>query len=91
MTQGQLLPVPRHLRDAHYGGARELGHGVGYQYAHHDPAGVVAQDYLGIDREYYRPVDRGEEAQIARRLEEIRRVLRTAKGDAEDDLEQPGS
>jgi putative ATPase len=91
VTQGQLLPVPRHLRDGHYGGARELGHGVGYQYAHHDPAGVVAQDYLGIDREYYRPVDRGEETQIARRLQEIRAVLRTAKGNPEGDRDHSGS
>ena len=90
VTQGQLLPVPRHLRDAHYSGAQELGHGAGYQYAHHDPDGVVAQDYLGIDREYYRPVDRGQETQIARRLREIRRVLRAAKEDSVGDGDQLG-
>ena len=85
VREGRLLPVPRHLRDAHYGGARELGHGVDYQYAHNDPDGIVAQDYLGIDREYYRPVDRGEETEVARRLGEIRALLRTAKQDVSSD------
>jgi len=67
-----ILPVPRHLKDAHYAGARRLGHGEGYQYAHDAADGWVDQDYLGVDRIYYRPVDRGFEAEIARRLEEWR-------------------
>ncbi|MAU06342.1 MAG: AAA family ATPase [Deltaproteobacteria bacterium] len=79
VREGRLLPVPRHLRDAHYGGAQQLGHGAGYQYAHNAPEGVVAQDYLGVDRHYYHPVDRGYESQIAQRLAEIRQLLATAK------------
>ncbi|MBN9195033.1 MAG: replication-associated recombination protein A, partial [Microbacterium sp.] len=38
--------VPVHLRDAHYPGAKRLGHGKGYRYAHDSDVGVVAQQYL---------------------------------------------
>ncbi len=79
VREGRLLPVPVHLRDRHYAGAERLGHGAGYQYAHDAEDGVVAQDYLGVDREYYRPVDRGFEQQLAERLADIRQRLRQAK------------
>lgn len=79
VRESRLLPVPVHLRDSHYPGAQRLGHGRDYQYAHNDPQGVAAQDYLGVDREYYRPTDRGFEQQIAARLEAIRQRLREAK------------
>ncbi len=68
-----VLPVPVHLRDAHYPGAKRLGHGEGYQYAHDAPDGWVDQDYLGVERIYYEPVDRGFEKQIRERLQELRR------------------
>ena len=68
----RVLPVPVHLRDSHYPGAKRLEHGKGYQYAHDAPEGWVDQDYLGVDRQYYEPVDRGFESEIRRRLEEIR-------------------
>ncbi len=64
-----LLPVPVHLKDTHYRGASQLGHGEGYQYAHASEEGWVDQDYLGVEREYYRPVERGFEATIRKRLE----------------------
>ena len=54
--------VPKHLRDAHYGGAKQLGHGVGYRYAHDYPKGYVDQQYLPdalVNGHYYTPVDRG--------------------------------
>ncbi|MFO0903333.1 MAG: replication-associated recombination protein A [Pirellulales bacterium] len=73
---GRIVPVPRHLRDSHYRGADQLGHGVDYQYAHDSPDGIVAQDYLGVDRTFYRPVDRGFEAELAKRLEKIRARLK---------------
>ncbi|QDU97890.1 replication-associated recombination protein A [Lignipirellula cremea] len=76
IREGRLLPVPRHLRDSHYQGAKELGHGAGYQYAHNAPGGVAEQDYLGVDKEYYRPVDRGFEAELAARLAVIRQQLK---------------
>ena len=77
IRQGRLEPVPRHLRDKHYAGAKQLGHGEGYEYSHDSEDGVAAQQYLGIDREYYRPVDRGFEAELARRLVTIRAKLRS--------------
>ena len=79
VREGRLLPVPVHLRDKHYAGAKRLGHGEGYQYSHDSPGGVAAQDYLGVQREYYRPVDRGFEAELAQRLEKIRATLRAAR------------
>ncbi len=68
----RILPVPKHLQDAHYRGAERLGHGEGYQYSHDSETGWVDQDYLGVERTYYEPVDRGYEAEIRRRLEELR-------------------
>ncbi|MBA3314974.1 MAG: replication-associated recombination protein A [Planctomycetota bacterium] len=68
----RLLPVPVHLRDAHYSGAKRLGHGEGYQYAHSHEGGYVEQDYLGVERTYYEPTDRGFEAEIGVRLKTLR-------------------
>ncbi|ARD41647.1 replication-associated recombination protein A [Actinomyces gaoshouyii] len=71
--------VPAHLRDAHYAGASGLGHGEGYRYPHDYPHGVVAQDYLPADlagASYYRPTGHGFEAEVARRLESIRSLMR---------------
>jgi putative ATPase len=79
VREGRLLPVPRHLQDSHYPGAKRLEHGVGYQYAHDAEGAVVAQDYLGVDRTYYHPTDRGFEKELAERLESIRKKLRTSK------------
>ncbi|HMR49632.1 MAG TPA: replication-associated recombination protein A [Arachnia sp.] len=71
--------VPAHLRDAHYSGAKKLGHGEGYKYPHDYPHGIVAQDYLPEDlrgAQYYQPTDHGAEAQVAERMAAIRRMLR---------------
>jgi len=76
VRENRLLPVPVHLRDAHYGGARTLGHGAGYQYAHDSQDGIAAQDYLGVDRVYYRPADRGFESELVARLQQIRDRLK---------------
>ena len=46
VREGKAGRVPKHLRDAHYPGAKRLGHGKGYRYAHDDAIGVVAQQYL---------------------------------------------
>jgi putative ATPase len=79
IREGRVLPVPTHLRDAHYFGAKRLGHGAGYEYAHDAEGGVAAQDYLGVEREYYRPVERGFEAELAERLKVIREKLRAGR------------
>lgn len=63
-----ILPVPNHLRDGHYPGAKRLGHGEGYIYPHDAPGGWVKQDYLTEPRTYYTPTDRGYEARIIERL-----------------------
>jgi len=76
IREGRVLPVPVNLRDAHYPGAKRLGHGKGYEYAHDAEGGVAAQDYLGVEREYYRPVPRGFENELAERLAAIRARLR---------------
>ncbi len=63
-----ILPVPNHLRDGHYPGAKRLGHGEGYQYPHDAPEGWVKQDYLTEPRSYYTPTGRGYEAVVLQRL-----------------------
>ena len=68
-----VLPVPRHLQDSHYPGAEKLGHGQNYAYAHDGEDGWVDQDYLGVDRTYYEPTDRGHEAVMKQRLEELKK------------------
>lgn len=72
VREGRTLPVPKHLRDQHYQGASRLGHGDGYKYVHDNPDGFVEQDYLGADKMYYRPTDRGHEARIAAYLARVR-------------------
>ncbi len=62
--------VPVHLRDAHYQGAKSLGHGDGYQYPHDDPDGWVAQEHRPAEvagNVYYEPSDHGAEAALADR------------------------
>ncbi len=78
IQEERILPVPRHLRDSHYREAGKLGHGTGYQYSHAEPDGVASQDYLGVDREYYQPVDRGFEAELQTRLKSIREKLKSS-------------
>src|SRR5437762_1801607 len=71
VREGRTLAVPLHLRDAHYPGAKELGH-TDYQYSHDFPGGWVKQEYLPEERRYYEPTDRGYEAVIQERLEKLR-------------------
>ena len=71
--------VPEHLRDAHYGGAKTLGHGDGYLYAHDQPHHVAAQQYLPDDldgTQYYAPTENGHEAMLTKRLGVIRNLLK---------------
>jgi len=79
VRQGLSGLVPSHLRDSHYPGAKKLGHGTGYRYAHDEPHGVAPQQYLPdtlTGRTYYEPTDRGAERDIRTRLERLRRILR---------------
>jgi putative ATPase len=66
---------PDYLRDSHYPGAEKLGRGSGYRYAHDEPGGVSDQQLLpdGLaDRRFYTPTDRGFEAELGRRLADLR-------------------
>lgn len=59
--------VPDHLKDSHYSGASELGHGNTYKYAHNYPNGYVKQQYLPtplMDASYYNGIKRGKEEQL---------------------------
>ena len=78
VRENKIVPIPKHLRCGHYSGAKELGHGVTYQSSHNTEDGVAAQEYLGVDRTYYEPVNRGYEAELQKRLAVIKRQL---KGD----------
>ena len=65
--------VPMHLRDAHYGGAKQLGHGVGYRYAQDYPNGYVQQQYLPDNlagEMMYTPLDRGCERALIEQWED---------------------
>jgi putative ATPase len=76
-------PVPLHIRNAPTGLMRDLGYGAGYQYAHDVPDARVTQEHLPEalrGRHYYRPVDRGQEAELARRLADWRRWRAEHKG-----------
>ncbi|WP_454083645.1 replication-associated recombination protein A [Georgenia sp. Marseille-Q6866] len=75
---GKAGPVPAHLRDSHYAGAKKLGHGTEYVYAHDVPHAIASQQYLPdelVGRRYYEPRPRGLERDIATRLERIRDIL----------------
>jgi len=72
-------PPPSYLRDAHYYGAKKLGRGIGYTYPHDQPGGVAGQQVIpeGMeDERFYEPTDRGFEAELTRRLEELRQAFR---------------
>jgi putative ATPase len=73
VRSGRTIPVPEHLRDASYQGAKRLGHGQGYQYAHAGKDHFVAQEYLGVDKTFYEPTDQGVEKKIKERLENWRK------------------
>jgi putative ATPase len=69
---------PDYLRDAHYPGAKKLGRGKGYVYPHDEQGGVAEQPLLPEElrgRRFYEPTERGFEAELRRRLEEIRKAI----------------
>ncbi len=76
---GKIGRIPKPLRDAHYPGAKRLGHGAGYQYSHDADFGVATQQYLPdelVGTRYYEPTGHGNERDVAARLEKIRAILR---------------
>ena len=83
VKSGRTLAVPEHLRDASYKGAKRLGHGEGYKYAHQYEGHFVPQDYLGADKRYYEPTDQGVEKKIKERLDNWRRQSKAASAQKE--------
>ena len=73
----KIKSVPSHLRDPHYSGAKELGHGEGYKYVHEYEGHYVKQQYLPdelLGRVYYEPSSNGIEIKIKERLARLRNV-----------------
>ena len=67
--------VPPHLQDAHYPGAKKLGHGIGYKYAHDYPNHYVEQQYLPseiVGEVFYEPSDNGYEKEIREYFRKIK-------------------
>ena len=81
VRSGRTVAVPPHLRDAHYAGAKALGHGEGYAYAHDSETGYAPGTDFGVAKRYYSPVDRGHE----RRIREYLAWLREQDRDAAED------
>src|SRR5437773_1512291 len=79
VESGRTLAVPEHLRDASYKGAKRLGHGEGYKYAHEYPDHFVVQDYLGAEKRYYEPSDQGAEKKIKDRLDHWRKLSKASR------------
>jgi len=71
VKSGRTLEVPKHLKDAHYSGAKSLGHGQGYKYAHNYDNHYVDQEYIPKNTIYYHPSDQGYERKIGERLKKF--------------------
>lgn len=74
-VKSQKTTVPSHLQDSHYKGAKNLGHGIGYQYAHDYPEHYVKQQYLPDeikDITFYEPTENGHEKEIKEYLDRIK-------------------
>ena len=86
----RTVPVPVHLRDAHYkGGVEQWGHGKDYKYAHNYEGGYAPQDYLGVEKAYYQPSDRGREAKFREYLERLREIRKKAMQEHPDRPDTP--
>ncbi len=79
VRNGRGQGIPHALRDAHYPGASQLGHGKGYIYSHDEPHGVARQQYAPDDlvgRNYYDPTANGAERELQVRVEKLRSIIR---------------
>lgn len=74
VRENRTIAVPTHLRDGHYQGAKKLGHAQGYQYPHAHEGGFVDQEYLGVNKTYYQPTDRGYEERIGQYLAWVKKM-----------------
>ena len=80
VTEGRTLAVPVHLRSTGYKGAKDLGHGKDYKYAHDFEGSYVPQAYLSEGRRFYTPGTNGQELRIKERLDFWRQQFEAAQG-----------
>jgi putative ATPase len=78
VKNGRTLPVPKHLRDGHYAGAKTFGNGEGYLYPHDYEGGFVPQRCLEGGSQYYEPTTNGLEGRIKERMDHYRRLWEEA-------------
>ncbi|MBI4352975.1 MAG: replication-associated recombination protein A [Candidatus Omnitrophica bacterium] len=71
VEENKTLEVPDALKDAHYQGAKKLGRGQGYQYAHDHEKHYVKQEYLPEKRRYYAPTEQGYEKKLKEYLDSL--------------------
>jgi len=81
IKEKKVQEVPDHLKDANYSGAQNLGHGIGYKYAHDYPGHFVRQKYTRKKVRYYEPTNIGYEAKIKERLEKLSAKPAASYGD----------
>ncbi len=84
VKSGRTLPVPKHLRDGHYKGAKTFGNGEGYLYPHDFEGGFVPQRCLpeGEGRVYYDPSTNGMEARVKERMDKLRQQFDAADSES---------
>ncbi len=75
MEKKKTLEIPRHLRSTGYSGAKQLGHGEGYKYAHDHEGHFVKQQYIPQARAYYKPTTQGYEAKMKAYLETVNKPV----------------
>ncbi len=80
MEKKKTLEIPRHLRSTGYSGAKALGHGDGYKYAHDHEGHCVEQEYIPEDKTYYKPTTQGYEAKMKAYLEAIKKYINNNPG-----------
>jgi putative ATPase len=87
VQSGRTIPVPAHLRDSHYAGAKKLGHGLNYEYPHKSPIGYIEQDYLGehLEKPYYQPKNIGREKIIGDYLQKLKNQVQQYQQQKETD------
>ena len=76
IQSGKVGPVPDHLKDSHYSGAKDLGRGVDYKYPHSFPGHYVTQQYLPDnlkDSQFFHPDPTGKyEEALAKIYQQIK-------------------
>ncbi|HBG28940.1 MAG: AAA family ATPase [Planctomycetes bacterium GWF2_41_51] len=76
----RTVPVPKHLKDSHYAGAKKQGYGTEYKYPHDWPEGYAPQEYLpekGV--KYFTPTGRGREKNMKEYLQKLENLLKQGK------------